>query len=215
MVSKAFVLAAVAAQIAGVAALPQAITTGTVNPATTTSRCPRLCADWVDACGRLYGTCVSTWCAGVPWPQRPTPPPCSKTTTGITTPFITTTTTSSTTSSGRTTIAHTTSCSRVCFDYNSCGMPVGTCFPSCSGQTWPRVPTPTCTSTSRSTTVTREFPTTTLIPGPGPTLGPWAQCGPNMPGVLCQSGYKCHEWVCINPLQRPIFLKHSLLSLIG
>ncbi|KAF3097175.1 hypothetical protein TWF569_002947 [Orbilia oligospora] len=149
MLSKvSFVVAAVYA-VTGYAQTP--VYTTTLR--TTTSSCPVICYDYVNACGQGYGGCVPR-CPGDPMPTF-IAPSCSKTTTGpITTTSFVPTTTKSTTS--------TTSCPTLCIDYiNTCGGMWGTCVPRCPGSTLPTFTPPPCKSPTTPAITTTPPPTTT------------------------------------------------------
>ncbi|RVD89543.1 uncharacterized protein DFL_000546 [Arthrobotrys flagrans] len=150
MLSKASFLVAAVYAASGFAQTP--VVTTTLR--TTTTLCPVVCYDHVDACGQTYGGCVPR-CPGDSVPTF-TAPSCSKTTTGpITTTSFVPTTTKSTTA--------TTSCPILCVDYiNTCGGLWGTCIPSCPGSTLPTFTQPPCNSpTTRPPTTTPPPITTT------------------------------------------------------
>ncbi|KAK6337175.1 hypothetical protein TWF718_009958 [Orbilia javanica] len=151
MLSKAsFIVAAVYAAT-GFAQTP-VYTTTTLR--TSTTSCPVICYDYVNACGQGYGGCVPR-CPGDPQPTF-VAPSCSKTTTApVTTTSYVPTTTSKTT---------TTSCPTLCIDYvNTCGGLWGTCVPRCPGSTLPTFTPPPCNSpTTPPPTTTTTPPVTTF-----------------------------------------------------
>ena len=157
--------------------VPPCPSTTTTTAAPSTTRYPTsddcstrtVCADYVNACGQMYGGCFPD-CK--PWPTF-TPPPCTSTTTppGTTVydpPPPTTTPSTSDSCSTQT----------VCADYvNECGQWYGGCFSACTP--WPTFNRPSCTSTpstlsiSALPTFTSSYapPVTTTAPYP-PSVTP-------------------------------------------